>query len=228
MAHRKTRLKLKHQDLAINADVRTAKLDPEDVGDRPEIVRRDERSGDLVVRQVYDKASGEALAAGYGYRWVTEDGEEVPEEDVQLYAIEGDEEVPFSRREPTVGGERVLTAETWIPVASVDEYLVEPSYECWGEGDVGVAQLFELAEHIRDFDEAPVVPWVLQPSLYRSWGILTPYFFEDEFSLIVRVTDRKIEAEHRMPMLTAEELEAARERAEREEAPPLEQETPFE
>lgn len=228
MAHRKTRLKLKHQDLAINADVRSAKLDPEDVGDRPEIVRRDEQTGSLVVRQVYDKASGEALEEGYGYRWVTEEGEEVPEEDVQLYAIEDDEEVPFSKHEPTVGGERVLTAETWIPVATVDEYLVEHVYEVWGEEDVDVAQLFELAEHIRDFDEAPVVPWVLQPSIYRSWGIITPVFFDEEFALIVRVTDRKIEPEHRMPALSAEELEEAREELEREEAPPLEQEAPFE
>jgi hypothetical protein len=228
MPHRKSRLKLKHQDLAINADVRAAKLDPDDIGERPEIVRRDEQSDTLVVRQVYDKASGDPLEEGYGYRWVNEDGEEVPAEDVQLYTVEDEVERPFSKHEPTVGSDRVLTADTWIPVAQVDEYLVENVYELYGEDEVDVAQCYELAEHIRDFDEAPVVPFVLSASIYRQWGVITPVFFEDEFSLIVRVTTRKIEPEHRMPTLTAAELEEAMERAETADAPPLEQESPFE
>lgn len=228
MPHRKSRLKLKHQDLAVNADIRAAKLDPEDIGDDPEIIRRDERTGGLLVRQVYDKESGEPLEEGYGYRWVNEEGEEVPDEDVQLYAVGDEEERPFSKHEPTVGSERVLTAETWIPVAQVDEYLVEKVYELYGEDAVDVAQLFELAEHIRDFDEAPVVPFVLQASIYRKWGIVTPIFYDEEFALIVRVTTRKIEPEHRMAVRTQEEVEEARERAEMEEAPTLEQESPFE
>lgn len=228
MPHRKSRLKLQHQNLAVNADVRAAKLDPEAIGDRPDIVRRDQRTGGLVVRQLYDKATGDALEEGYGYRWVNEDGEEVPAEDVQLYAVEDDEEQPFSKHEPTVGSDRVLTADTWIPVAQVGEYLVESIYELYGEDDVDVAQLYELAEHIREFDEAPVVPFVLQASMYRQWGVITPFFFEDAFSLIVRVTTQKIEPDHRMPVLSADELEAARERAEAESAPTLEQESPFE
>lgn len=228
MPHRRSRLKLQHQDLAVNADVRAAKLDPDDIGDRPDIVRRDQRSGAIVVRQVYDKSSGAPLDAGYGYRWVTEDGDEVPEADVQLYTVRDDAEQPFSKHDPTVGSDRVLTADTWIPVAQVDEYLVESIYELYGEDDVDVAQLFALAEHIRDFDEAPVVPFVLQASLYRQWGIITPFFFDEEFSVIVRVTTKKIEPDHRMPRLTDTELEAARKRAEAEASPTLDQESPFE
>jgi hypothetical protein len=226
MAHRKTRLKLNHQDLAINADVRTAKLSPEDLVDHPEIIRRDEQSGSLVVRQIYDKDSGDALEAGYGYRWVNEAGEEVPTEDIQLYAVEDEEETPFSKHEPTLGGERILSAETWIPVAMIDEYLIEKIYELWGEGEEDIAQLYELAEHIRDFDEAPVVPFVMQPSMYKSWAIITPFFFEDGFSLILRVTDQKIEPEHQMPLLTEEDL-AAMEAKHDEETPTLEQDSPF-
>lgn len=225
MAHRKSRLKLKHQDLAINADIRTAKLSPEDLVDHPETVRRDEQTGNLVVRQLYDKDSGETLEEGYGYRWVNEEGDEVPKEDLQLYAVEDDEEQPFSKHEPTLGSERTVSAETWIPVASIDEYLIDKVYELWGEDDEDVAQLYDLAEHIRDFDEAPVIPFVLQPSVYKSWGIITPFFFEDSFSLIVRVTDQKIESEHEMPVLDPEEITEARETE--EGAPTLEQESPF-
>lgn len=229
MAHRKTRLKLEHQDLAVTADVRTAKLSPEDLVDHPDVVRRDEKSGSLVVRQTYDKESGEPLEEGYGYRWVNEEGEEVPEEDVQLYVVEDDEEQPFTKHEPTLGSDRTLSAETWIPVATIDEHLVEKTYEIWGDEEGDVAQLHELAEHIRDFDEAPVVPFVLQPSIYRSWGIITPFFFDDSFSLIIRVTNQKIEPEHRMPMLSTEdvaEAESGTEEAE-QEAPTLEQDSPF-
>lgn len=225
MAHRKSRLKLKHQDLAINADIRTAKLSPEALVDHPEVVRRDS-SGSLVIRQLYDKATDEPLEAGYGYRWVNEDGEVVPKEDIDLFAVEDDEERPFSMHEPTLGGGRSLTAETWIPVATIDEYLVENIYELWGEEQIDVVQLYELAEHIRDFDEAPVVPFVMQPAKYKSWGIITPFFDEDSFALIIRVTDHKIESEHPMPVLSEAEIEEAEEAA--AEAPTLEQESPFE
>lgn len=227
MPHRKTRLKLKHQDLAINADIRTAKLSPDDIVERPETVRRDETSGSLVVRQIYDKASGEPLEDGYGYRWVNEDGEEVPKEDIQLFAIEDDEEQPFSKHEPTLGADRTVSADTWIPVATIDEYLVEKIYEVWGDDDEDIAQLYELAEHIRDFDEAPVVPFVLQPAMYKKWGIITPFFYEDSFSLIVRVTEQKIEPEHHMPMLTAADVAGGKADEGEEDAPTLEQDSPF-
>ncbi len=227
MAYRKSRLRLRHQDLAINADVRTAKLTPEPVADEPEVVRRDERTGSAVTRELYDKRTGSRLEEGYGYRWVNEAGEEVPSEAVRLYVVEDGEERPFSMHEPTVGDERTLSAETWIPAAAVDEYLVETSYEVWGEERADVAQLYELAVHIRDFDQVPVVPFLLQPSIYLRWGIITPFFFDDSFSLIVRVTDRKIRSERRMPILTPEYF-AARGAPEGGGAPHLEQESPFE
>lgn len=225
MAHRKTRLKLKHQDLSVNTDIRTRKLEPDALVDEPEIVRRDRTSGELVISQLYDKESGDPLEEGYGYRWMTESGEEVPGEDIGLYVVEDGEERAFSKHEPTLGSERTLTAETWIPVATIDEYLVERVYEAWGEDEIDVAQLYELATHIRDFDEAPVVPFVLQPSIYKKWGILTPVFYEDEFALLIRVTSQKIEPAHRMAQISPEDVEIPEEVD--EDAKPIEQESPF-
>lgn len=226
MPHRKSRLKLKHQDLAINADVRTAKLDPEAIENRPEVIRRDAKTGSLVIRQLYNKSTGKPLSGGYGYRWVNEDGDEVPKEDIELFVVEDDAEEPFSMQEPTLGSDRTVTPETWVPVPTVDQYLVESVYELWGEEPIDVAQLYELAEHIRDTDEAPVIPFLMQRAMYRNWGIITPFFFEDTFALVIRVTDRKIDPEHAMPILTPEEIAEAEDAA--EEAPPLEQESPFE
>lgn len=225
MAHRKTRLKLAHQDLRVNSDIRTKKLDPETLEERPEIVRRDRRSGDLVIRQLYDKDTGKPLEDGYGYRWITESGTEVSSDDIGLFVVEDGEERAFSRHEPTVGSERTLTAETWIPVATIDAFLIDRVYEVWGEDDVDEAQLYELATHIRDFDEAPVVPFVLQPSLYKNWGIITPQFYENSFALLIRVTSDRIEPEHRMPERSTEEMAIPED--DTEEAQPLEQESPF-
>jgi len=193
MAPRKRRLELHHKDLAVSADVRTATLSPEDVGERPDTVRRDDQSGTRVLREIDDEASGDPLVEGFGYQWVNEHGEPVPEADVRLSALEDGTEKPFSKHELTVGDEGVFTAEAWIPVASIDEYLIAGVSEVWGETEGDEARLFDLAEHIRDFDEAPVVPFLLQPSVYKTWGIVTPFFDEETFSLIARLTDRKIE-----------------------------------
>lgn len=222
MAHRKSRLKLNHQNLAVNADIRTKKLDPESLEERPDTIRRDQKSGDPVVRQVYDKATEEPLEEGYGYRWVTEDGEEVPSEDIQEFIIKDGKEQAFSKHDPTLGADRTVEAITWIPVAEIDEYLVEKVYEIWGEEESDVVQLYDLAEHIRDFDEAPVIPVVFQPSYYKDWGIITPVFFEDDFSLIMRVTSKKIEPDERMPY-----LEEADQEETDEDAPTLDQDAPF-
>lgn len=226
MAYRKSRLKLKHQDLAINADIRTAKLDPEALEDPPEIIRRETQTGSLVIRQLYNKSTEKPLSEGYGYRWVTEDGEEIPAEDVGLYVIEDGKEEPFSEQDPTLGADRTVSPETWIPVPTIDQYLTENIYEMWGAETIDVAQLYELAEHIRQTDEAPVIPFLLQKAMFRNWGIITPFFFDDSFSLVIRVTNRKIDPEHEMPILTPEDVAEAE--ADAEAVPHLKQESPFE
>lgn len=225
MAHRKTRLKLDHQNLRVNTEIRTKKLDPEALQEEPEIRRRDRRSGKRVTRQLYDKASGDPLADGYGYRWVTESGEEVSSEEIDFFVADEGDERAFSKHEPTLGRERTVTAETWIPVATIDEYLVEQVYECWAEDDTDVDDLYDLAIHIRNFDVAPVVPFVLQPSMYKKWGILTPVFYEDSFAMLIRVTARKIQPENRMPRTSPDEVKTVGEAE--GDARPLEQESPF-
>ena len=148
----------------------------------------------------------------------------MPREDLEEYVLEDDEEKKVEKRKPTLGSDRTIEAIEWIPVAELDEYLIGKTYEVWGEDDADVAQLYELAEHIREFDQAPVIPVVLQPSYYLDWGIITPAFFEESFSIILRVTSRKIQPEERMPKLDVEDV---RERIDEEEGEVLEQETPF-
>lgn len=225
MPARKSTLKINKQGVAVNADIRTSKLDSNSVTSTPDIIERDAKSGELVTRQTYNKATGEPLEEGYGYRYVNESGEEVPKEDVKHYQIVDGEEQEFSFYEPTLGGSRTVTPHTWIPVDKIDEYLIDRTYEIWGEEDIDEAQLYELAELIREYGEAPVIEVVFQKSKYKNWGIITPQFFDDSFSMICRITREKIEPEHRMAKLTTEELEEKTD--EEEEAPKLEQDSPF-
>ena len=125
MSHRKSQLQLDTQGIAVDADIRTAKLDPESVGTQPDIVRRDEKTGKLIHREVYDKATGEPLESGYGYRYVTEDGDPVPNDRIDYYRITAHGEAEFSRFEPTLGAGRVLSPVTWIPIHTIDQYLIE-------------------------------------------------------------------------------------------------------
>lgn len=221
---RKSTLKLEHQGLAINADIRTAKLSADAVEERPEVITRDRKTDNLVINQLYDKATGEPLEEGYGYRYVDEEGNEVPTDDLEYYVVEDDRERRVKKLEPTFGRGRTVTPITWIPIDQINHYLIDRTYEIWGEEDIDVAQLHRLAQHITEFESAPVVPVVLQSSFFKDWGIITPEFYDDEFSMIMRITTEKIEPEHRMPRLTEDDI-AARQAAEAAET--IEQETPF-
>lgn len=225
MAARKSKLKINHQGVAINADIRTQKLDEKDLIDAPDIIQRDTKSGKLVTRQIYDKATDEPLEDGYGYRYVNEAGEEIPKEDITYFQIVDDEEQEFSLYEPTLGAGRTVTPFTWIPVDTIDEYLIDRTYEIWGEEDMDIVQLYSLAELIRDYGEAPVIDVIFQKSKYKNWGIITPQFFDDSFTMILRITRQKIDPDHHMPRMTEEDLKAATE--DDEETPKLEQESPF-
>lgn len=221
MAHRKSRLKISKQGVVVNADVRVAKLDPETVASQPEVIRRDRETGSEVTTEVYDKATGEPLEEGYGYRDVNEAGEEVPTKDIQRYQVRNGSERQFSRYEPTIGDERTVTPFTWIPVETVDRYLVDRTYELWGEDPADVAQLYDLANLIRIYEEAPVIEFVLTPSEHKSWGIITPQFFDERFALIIRITREKITPQHDMPLPSRAGAQPT------EAVPTLEQESPF-
>lgn len=216
-------LKLTHAALAINADVRTEKLTPEDVDSGPETVVRDDRTGQRAERVQYDKATGDPLPEGHGYRWVNEDDEIIDDEHVQYYERRDGEERPVSRFEPTLGRGRTLTPERWIPVGRLGEFLVTRTYEMWGEDDADVEQLYELAEYVRRNGEAPVVPVVLRETLTKDWGIVTPQFYDEAFSLIVRVTRARVEPNHHMSIPGGDVGEDETERR----YPTPEQEFPF-
>lgn len=191
----------------MNADVRTRKLRPEGIVERPEPGRRGSSKGSGVIHESPESVADATPEGGYGSRWNDERDDEAASEDVDERVEEEASDRADGDRESAIGGGRTLEAVRWVPVAEVDEYLIDEIYEIWAEEGADVAQLFELAKHVRDHDEAPVVPVDLRAATRRAWGIITPTFFDGTFSLILRTTGRKVEPRARMPTGDVESIE---------------------
>lgn len=233
MATRKGIIQLAHEDLAVTARFETERLEPDEIEDAPDIARWDPETDQPVIRQRYvkpehDEIEGEpALPSGtVGYRYVNEDGDEVPSERlVHVMRTEDGDVERVDKRPSTVKKDEVLPVEKWIPREDVGNFLVESTYELWGREAADEAALQELAEWIDEAGEVPMFVWLLQPEFYKTWGILVPEFNEDRsaFSLLVRVTRKTLEPTHEMPVLSEAEAEEVLEAA---EAHFIEQEVP--
>lgn len=240
---RKTNLRINRNNFKINCIIRTSKLSSENLTEKPEIVRKDVQSGDSFdemldvekVRRVsedaddknegLESATGEALPRGTTtYDYVNEEGEIVPTEDIVRFQVSGvDEPKQVEKHDPTIGSERKIKPIKWVSIDEIDEFHIEKIYEVWGDDDDDSAQLLELAEYIADNGEAPVIEWVYQPTWTKSWAIITPSFEDDQFSIIARITSKKVDAKHEMSMNTEE----IREEMGEEVAETIDQDSPF-
>lgn len=217
MATRKGILKLSRNDLAVVASFETERLEAENIESPPEIVRWDAETDQPVVRQRYVKSTHEEIdgepplpEGTTGYRWVNEDGEAVPKERLTYVQRKPDGDVEeVNKRPTTVLKDEPLPVEQWVDLAKVGSYLVDATYEIWGEEPADEADLQKLASYIEEEGETPMVVWLLQPAFLKSWGLIVPEFDEEEerFSLVVKVTQKKIEPQHSMPVLEPGEVD---------------------
>lgn len=233
MATRKGVIQLAHDDLAVTADFETERMEAHEIEEGPEIVRWDREADQPVIRQRYVKPDHEdindepALPSGtVGYRYVNEDGEEVPDERMVYVQRNPDGEVERVEKRPsTVLKDEALPVEKWVELDELGNYLVESTYELWGQEAADEAALQELAEWIDEHGRTPMFVWMLQPDFYQTWGVLVPKFDEDraEFSMLVKTVRKTIEPEHEMPVLSQNEVENLLEES---EAHFVEQEAP--
>lgn len=224
MATRKGIIQLTREDLAVTARFETERLEAHDIEAGPEIARWDSETDQPVVRQRYvkethDDIDGEPpLPEGTsGYRWVNEDGEEVPKERLTYVQLKPDGEVEGVEKRPTtVLKDEVLPVEKWVDRDVVDRFLVESTYEVWGREAGDEVELQKLAEYIEEAGETPMFVWMLQPEFFKTWGILVPQFDEGDqsFSLFVKTTRKRMDPEHEMPIMSVEEVEDIRAAAE--------------
>ena len=217
MATRKGIIELAREDLIVRAHFETERLEPREIENWPEITRWDAEANRPVRRERHVKSSHEelegetALPNGtVGYRYVTEGGEAVPKDRVSFAQVKPNGEVEEVKKRPsTVLKGEVVPLEKWVDRDAVEQYLTDETYEVWGQEAEDEAELQELAEYIEESGEAPMFVWMLQPTLYKTWGIMVPHFDEEaeEFSLFVKTTRKRIEPEHEMPVLAQTEVE---------------------
>ncbi|MFB6137031.1 MAG: hypothetical protein ABEJ42_01645 [Halobacteriaceae archaeon] len=233
MATRKAVVQVAHGDLAVTAHVETERLEAHEIESGPEVVRWDRETDQPVVRQRYVKETHEeiegepALPSGtVGYRYVNEDGETVPGERVVHVQRTPEGEVERVEKRPTtvLKGEP-LPVEKWVDLDDVSRFLVESTYEVWGQEAADEAALQELAEWVEEHRETPMFVWLLQPDFFKTWGVLVPTFTADResFSQLVKTTRKTVEPDHEMPVLSQSEVEDLIEAA---EAGYVEQEVP--
>lgn len=233
MAARRGIIQVARGDVAVSAEFRTERMEAHEIESAPEIVKWEERTDQPVVSQRYvkethDEIEGETpLPSGtVGYREVNEDGDEVPKERISYYQVTPDgERERVEKRPSTVKRGEVLPVERWVDLDEVSDYLVDATYEVWGEEKEDEVELQRLAEHVEEKGEAPMLVWMLQPDFFKTWGILVPRMDEGngEFSLLVHATRKRVEPEHEMPLMTEKDI---RETLEEREEPFVEQEAP--
>ena len=154
MATRKGVIQLTHEDLAVTASFETERMEAHDIEEGPEIVRWDREAGQPVIKQRYVKPDHDAIEdepalprGTVGYRYVNEDGEEVPDERMIYVQRRPDGEVErVDKRPSTVLKGEPLPVEKWIDFDRINDFLVESTYELWGEEPTDEAALQELAE----------------------------------------------------------------------------------
>lgn len=233
MATRKGIIQVAHEDLAVTAHFETERMEAHEIDEAPEVVRWDREADQPVIRQRYAKETHDdledesALPSGtVGYRYVNEDGEPVPKErQVFVQRTPEGEVQQVEKRASTVLKGEVVPVEQWVDLDRVDSFLVESTYELWGQDAADEAALQELAEWVDEHGETPMVVWMLQPDFYKTWGILVPWFDDDReaFTILVKTVRKTVEPEHEMEVLSSGEVEDLREQA---EAKFVEQEVP--
>lgn len=228
MPARKNNLRIDHDGLLINADVRLGKVTEENVNKEGKIIRRDKKTGNRVKRHPYDKETEERLESGYGWNYYDEEtGEQVPKERIEHYQVLDGDEKKVEKRDPTIGGGRTLEPVKWIPVHEEEQFLVEKTYEMWGEEPQDDAQLARLANYIEETGEAPVLPFLYQSGFFQKWAIVIPHWDGDQFALLLRITKQKVHPEHEMEKLSEDEIQDEMEKGDEKDKELAEQETPF-
>jgi len=177
-------LRSEAEDLAIQTEIRYAKMDSRDVDIALKVIARSKSTGKL-VRYGY---IGE-----YHKGYITEDGEEVPPSDVQYYQVIGDEEIPVEKFKRT----KILDVIKYIPLSKLDRYLIENQYEVWSED---VPALWKLAQWLRKNDKVAVARYSFGNSFKEYYALIYPHIEDGKFVLIMALTRMNLEFKHLMPI----------------------------
>ena len=180
----KAKLRAEAEGLAIEAEVRYARIDSRVVDDALQVEARSKSLGVKVERK---------LLGEYHYGYVTEDGREVPKEDVYYVQILGDKEIPVQKFKRT----KEINILKYIDRARLDGFLIESLYEMWSEN---IPALWKLAEWLNKTDKVAVAKYTFGNSFKDYYALIYPIIRDGEFVLVMALTRMNLEYKHLMPI----------------------------
>ena len=190
---------MKIKDVPVSANIKIARLKPEDVTGTPEIVMKDTK-GNMVEWQSLDRATGELIGKGIPLGspkiqkvLMNDKGDQIPRDQLVYWQKKGEKLEKISPFEANIGKDRPLKITKTLPKEQTDEYLVDSTYQMVGKTQADDEGLYAIAKHLYDNGLIGVAPITLRSGFKKHWGLITPHLSKDKFSVIVRLTRAKIE-----------------------------------
>jgi len=179
-------LRAETEDLALETEVRYAKMDSKDVDIALKVIAKSRSTG-KVVRY--------GFIGDYHKGYITEDGEEIPANDVEWYQVLPDgEEAPVQKFERT----KAFEILKYIPSNKLDQYFVESKYEIWSEN---IPALWKLAEWLNKHDMVAVARHSFGNTFVEYYALIYPVIQDGNFVLVMALTRMNIEYKHVMPIM---------------------------
>jgi len=176
-------LRLQSEELQVSAPVRYARITSRKIDEELKITPYSQSLGVPVRLRVV----GNTRKA-----WLTEDGREVPKDDViYLQEVDGDM-IPVELLKRT----SILEVEDYIPYARLDEFLIEAIIEVWSEEDV--PSLYKVATYLQRRDVAGVCRFSFGRSFKEYYGLIYPRFGNGKFVLVMALTRTVLTFNHMM------------------------------
>jgi len=180
----KAKLRAEAEGLAIETEVRYARIDSRVVDDALQVEARSKSLGVKVERK---------LLGDYHYGYVTDSGEEVPKEDVYYVQILGDQEIPVQKFKRT----KEINILKYIERSKLDNFLIENLYEMWTEN---IPALWKLAEWLNKTDKVAVAKYTFGNSFKDYFALIYPVIRDGQFVLVMALTRMNLEYKHLMPI----------------------------
>ncbi len=132
------------------------------------------------------------LLGDYHYGYVTDDGQEVAEEDViYCQVIDGEERAveKFSKS-------KAFEITNFVPKERLWNFLIEKFYEVWSEKN----GLWLLADYLQQNNRLAVCNHVvLRKSFKEYYGLIFPVLKGEEYTLVMALTRMNLQFEHLRP-----------------------------
>lgn len=183
----------------VNANIKIDKLDPAEIMGYPNIVMKD-KEGNEVKWVSIDKATGKIIGEGIeeGSRiqklLMNSKGDTIPYHEVVYYQkLDNGKEVEIQPYEATFGKNRKVDIDKVIPAEDVENYLIESTYQVYGQKVDDDEPLYAIAKDLYDSGKVGIVPVVLRQGFKKYWGLIRPTLHKDKFSVVMELTRAKIQ-----------------------------------